>query len=93
MTTAELAIKFDDLRKVVSDFILEQKHVNEQVTDIATRVRGNGKDGIETVLVKLDGRVVLLEKNDLRRQKLVDALTAGMGLTLLLEIVRLVFGV
>ena len=92
MTTAELALKVDELKKVVSDFILEQKHYNVRVDKLEGSIKGNGKEGLETQFLKLDGRVAALEKNDARRQKLVDTLTAGLALTLILEILRLVFG-
>ena len=93
MPAATLAQKFDDHFRVVSNFILEQRHVNENVAHLSECMDGNGKDGVKTTLVKIDGRLAQLERNDTRRQKLVDTLVGGVALTLLLQIIRLVFGV
>jgi len=90
MTIVELARKFDEFTDKVSEFMIRQEGINKRVDWNETCLRGNGKDGVVQVLAKIDGRVEKLEKNDDRRQKLTDSLIAGVSLTLILEIIRLV---
>ena len=93
MPPTTIADKFDELKTIVSNFILEQRHVNENVVHLSECMDGNGKEGVRTTLVKINGRLEQLDRNDSRRQKLVDTLVGGVALTLLLEIIRLVFKV
>jgi hypothetical protein len=81
MTIAELA-------KIVEGL---QALVNKACEKFDTAM--NGKEGVFTTLATYDGRLKRLEDNDTRRQKIVDSLTAGVGLVILLEIFRYVFGV
>ena len=90
MTIAELAKTVNELKDTVLQFISAQTHYNELACKHEVDIRGNGKDGLFTTLVKLDGRLVEMEKKETRRQKLVDGLVAAFALMAAIEILRLV---
>ena len=94
MTVTE---KLDELSDTLNAFITAQKECNaaqQEYNALARKheidLRGNGRDGVLTTLVKLDGRLVPMEDTDKRRQKLVDGLAAAFALMAVIEVVRLI---
>jgi hypothetical protein len=88
--------KLEELAKTVNDFVLAQGYINCDLKKDAQAheifIEGNGKPGAKERLITIENDIRKLVDSDRRRQALVDTLTAGVALTLLLEIMRLVFG-
>jgi hypothetical protein len=86
----ELTKEIGELKDTVLQFVAVQKQYNDLACKHEADLRGNGKDGIFTVLAKIDGRLAHVEDADKRRKGITDSLTIAVALTVILEIIRLV---